>query len=281
MRDNTAGPASRSRSLALVVVAALTVGGICLLLTSTGGSSTAAPLPPGPVLTISEPASESATVTSSTAVTSTSVTITSRTSSTSSPAPDVSHPPGAAADQRTSSVKHIVKTTAHQTTAVVKPAVVHGRPLTVVLPWTTAPIDDSTVSDDGGVIEPPHDPTHIGIWVPGATLADTTGTVLIAGHINYGGVQGAFSQLATLKPGDVVTTSDDVGVVTRWKVDKTYSVSKSGSLPAEIFTGKSSTARRLILVTCGGAFDSANRNYLDNVIAELIPAPLPQKRKTP
>jgi hypothetical protein len=278
-------PISTSFRGALTAASLVTVGGAALLIGGLTGSTAAAPLPPGPVLTLSAAPDSSAAAPSTivAATTSTPASITVTTTSvrittaprTGSPSSTVSRPATVKTTPKPTITRPaIVKTTAVRPTAkqntAPKVAVVHGQPLTVVLPWTSAPIDDSTVSD--GTLEPPFDPTHTGIWVPGATLAENTGTVLIAGHINYGGVEGAFSQLATLKTGDVVTTSDSAGVVTRWKVEKTYSVSKSGDLPAEIFTGKAGAARRLVLATCGGAFDAAARNYLDNVIVELVPA---------
>lgn len=276
-------PISTSFRGALTAASVLTVGGAALLIGAvTGGSTAAAPLPSGPVLTIAAAPSSAATpsaivaATSSTpasitVTTSVRITTTARTSSSSS---TVSRPATVKTTPKNTTRPAIVKTTAvrpiAKRTTALKAAVVHGQPLTVVLPWTSAPIDNSTVVGD--VLEPPQPPTRTGIWVPGASLSDTTGTVLIAGHINYGGVEGAFSQLATLKAGDVVTTSDAEGVVTRWRVEKTYSVSKAGELPAEIFAGKTATARHLVLVTCGGTFDPAAKSYLDNVITELSPA---------
>ena len=43
------------------------------------------------------------------------------------------------------------------------------------------------------------------------------------------------------------------------------------ALPARLFTG--ATSARLVLVTCGSAFDAASHHYSDNDVVYAVPVP--------
>ena len=115
----------------------------------------------------------------------------------------------------------------------------------------TVPTEVSTVTD----------------WDGSAPLAATTGTVLVAGHIdNIDQGEGAMYPLHLVQPGDAAYVTRD-GVVSRWKIVALQSIPKS-QLPASLFVGASGP-RQLKLVTCGGTI--ANGSYDDNVVATAVP----------
>ncbi len=271
---------TQSFRAALTAASVVTVGGGALLVGAlTGGSTAAAPLPPGPVLTISS-APSSSVVASSAIVPATtsaaaSITLTTATTTRAAAPPTPTAKPTRSTTKVTVKPppKPVVETTLKPTTVKATtpaPAPMPAGPAsTVALPWGSAGIVDATVQD--GTLEPPDDPRTVGIWTGGAALGDTAGTVLLTSHVNYHHVSGIFEPLSTLAIGQHVTTADAHGVTTRWTVSSAYAVSKSGSLPAGIFAGKTGP-RRLVLVTCGGAYDAAAHNYLSNVIVELEPA---------
>ena len=60
------------------------------------------------------------------------------------------------------------------------------------------------------------------------------------------------------------------GIVTTWEVQKVVHRPKSNGIDTSVFVGRSGP-RKLYLITCGGAFDAADANYLDNIYVEAVP----------
>lgn len=120
-------------------------------------------------------------------------------------------------------------------------------------------------------LEPPLPPTTVGWWTGGAKPGATTGTAVIAGHINYAGVAGALGQIGRLDPGDKIVV---YGLRNGKTTELTFSVTgvrtySKQQLPwAKIFD--QAIAGRLALVTCGGPFDPSTGNYQDNIVAYAV-----------
>jgi len=128
-----------------------------------------------------------------------------------------------------------------------------------------------TTSDDE--LDIPLDPKVVGWWSPGARPGASKGTAVLAGHINYAGVTGTLSQIGTLRPGDrVLVFGHDRGRRRRltFRVTGVRTYHKTTLPYRQIFD--QDVAGRLALVTCGGPFDAATGNYLDNVVAYAVPA---------
>jgi sortase (surface protein transpeptidase) len=92
--------------------------------------------------------------------------------------------------------------------------------------------------------------------------------VVIVGHVNYAGVTGALAVLPQLRPGDRVTISAGHRRV-RYVVTGVRSYPKSTGVPGQVFARGGRA--RLVLITCGGPFDSASGNYEANVVAYAVP----------
>jgi hypothetical protein len=140
------------------------------------------------------------------------------------------------------------------------------------------PVVPTSLARDGSLIIP-EDVHRVGIWDGGAPIvgpgghAVTSGTTLLAGHVNYVGQgNGTFYDLYRSRPGDLVYLTDAAGHVTRWRIFSLRTVVKS-ALPRSLFAGNSGP-RRLVLVTCGGPIlrEAGYATYRDNVIAEAAPA---------
>lgn len=155
----------------------------------------------------------------------------------------------------------------------------------------------------------PHGPDSNGdVWIPGpeegiddwaddvswlntpgfAAPFSSHGAVIIAGHINWGGTWGALSDLAEYGADDIgkdltVTMTD--GRSRTYRITAGFSVDKS-RLAAETNQGPLHTAmfgqtqtygvpghpsEELRLISCGGDFDSATRNYTSNVVITAQP----------
>lgn len=125
----------------------------------------------------------------------------------------------------------------------------------------------------GGELDVPRDPQVVGWWQNGAKPGAEKGTAILAGHINYGGVQGALAHIGTLNPGDLVYITGITGGKTNrmsFKITGVRSYIKTALPYKEIFDQNS--VGRLSLVTCGGPFDARTGNYLDNIVAFAVPA---------
>lgn len=126
-------------------------------------------------------------------------------------------------------------------------------------------IVDATVIN--GVLTPPGDVKEVGIWLDGASLDSTTGTTLIAGHVNLAGQgNGALFDLGTLTPGQEIHTTSTSGNTTTWRVTAVVSRPKADGIEESVLDGPSGP-RKLAVVTCGGdlEYEDGIGNYADNV----------------
>lgn len=140
-----------------------------------------------------------------------------------------------------------------------------------VLSQINVPIGVATESESG-VLEPPADVDVVGAWAPGAPLDAASGTTNLVGHVNYTGQgDGALHDIAYLQTGDKVYTTDDAGQTIAWVITDVTARPKSTGVDVAAFTGLNGP-RRLVLITCGGAYDASDKNYLDNVYAYATPA---------
>ena len=122
----------------------------------------------------------------------------------------------------------------------------------------------------GGGLTVPDDPHVLGWWHGGARPDSGEGSVVIDGHVDTAAEgPGALFSLRELRPGDPVLLSTDHGLW-HYLIAALRSYPKA-DLPAEVFT--STGQPRLVLITCGGAFNHKNRHYADNIIAYAVPAP--------
>jgi hypothetical protein len=130
-----------------------------------------------------------------------------------------------------------------------------------------APLQSETIANSS--LNIPSDVHTVGIWADGGQVVDTKGTVLLAGHINYFNQgNGALYDLSTISPNAEIFVSSPTGKVTEWLADSLAAFPKA-NLPQNIFdpTGP----RHLVIVTCGGAFNSATGHYVDNVVVTANP----------
>lgn len=144
------------------------------------------------------------------------------------------------------------------------------RPAELVLPGGAgAPVTSSGLHPDGSLVIP-DDPAVVAWWNGGALAGDAFGSVVIAGHVDsarYG--LGVMAQLRTLKPGQVVELRSGVR-------RSSYRVTARTSLPQAELAARTDAFRqdtppRLVLITCGGAFDPVRHRYQDNLIIYARP----------
>jgi sortase (surface protein transpeptidase) len=91
------------------------------------------------------------------------------------------------------------------------------------------------------------------------------GPAVILGHVDsteYG--PGVFFRLGDLRPGDTLTVARTDRIAATFRVDRVVSYPKNQFPTLEVYGNTSDAELRLI--TCGGAYDSSARSYLDNIV---------------
>ena len=126
--------------------------------------------------------------------------------------------------------------------------------------------------EPGGFMELPVDPAVAGWYRFGSDPSSVDGNVVISAHVDAPGYPiGPFSRLRELVAGDVVEVTDAAGTVHRYAIASVTYFPKA-ELPVEELFARAGT-KALVLITCGGAFDSTTGRYADNVVAMATPLP--------
>lgn len=107
------------------------------------------------------------------------------------------------------------------------------------------------------------------VWYQHGPSPGASGSAVLAGHVDYNGVAGAFYRLRELEPGDRIAVSFDDGSRQRFEVvaRRRY---KRDELPTDrVFASGGRPV--LTLITCGGRFDESERRYAANVVVFAVP----------
>lgn len=124
------------------------------------------------------------------------------------------------------------------------------------------------IADDRSM-EIPDDVAEVG-WFGLGPSPGRPGSAVLAGHVDGGGQRGAFWDLRRLEPGDRFEFDHVDGSATTWEVVARRTHRKE-DLPVEELFDRDGPPR-LVLITCGGAFDPSARSYVDNVVVHAVPA---------
>lgn len=141
-----------------------------------------------------------------------------------------------------------------------------GTPTRVTIPalHVDAPVVPEGLQPDGQLAIP--DVHQVG-WYRGSPDPGAIGPSLLAGHVDYSGVDGAFFHLADLHPGDTIQ-------VTGTKGSATFRVVTVATEPKATIDWRQVLANvpdaELLAITCGGPLDSTGHNYTDNIILRAV-----------
>ncbi len=167
-----------------------------------------------------------------------------------------------------------------------------GVPIRLQIPFPSRNHPQGVVTDisadpllPSGALSIPADPRRVSWARDDAAPGAPRGTAILSGHINYGGVEGALSDLAEYATADVGKTftlalEDGRELTYRITGGAEYGKEELSSHPElrrQIFDqdstfGPAPGSGRLVLVSCGGAFDNRTGNYEDNVFVFAMPA---------
>jgi len=166
-------------------------------------------------------------------------------------------------------------------TAVVSEA--PGVPVSVTVPGhhVDAEVSADPLNPDGSLYVPP-DPRAVSWASQDVGPGSSYGTTILVSHINYRGVAGAFADLADYRVGQVITVVLADGRRMHYAVAAPpIEVNKNqvGPRRQELFDQSSSyglagqpKSGRLLLLSCGGAFDNRTGHYESNIFVFALPA---------
>lgn len=127
------------------------------------------------------------------------------------------------------------------------------------------PVTDVGI-DPSGQMELPVDPAVAGWYRYGPDAAATQGHVVISAHVDAPGYPiGPLARLRDVGVGATVVTGAADGSTRTWIVESLTYYEKSALPVDQLFARDGEPA--LVIVTCGGPFDSATGRYRDNVVA--------------
>ncbi|MFP5346318.1 MAG: class F sortase [Actinomycetes bacterium] len=124
-------------------------------------------------------------------------------------------------------------------------------------------------AERSGALQLPDDPHVVGWWAAGALPGSESGSVVLAGHVDSARLgAGVLEGVVELPlPADVAVV-DTSGDTTTYRLVARRTFSKT-ALPSDLFRREGSP--QLVIVTCGGPFDTSSRHYEDNVVLYGVP----------
>jgi hypothetical protein len=148
-------------------------------------------------------------------------------------------------------------------------------PVPVAGPWGVPPVKltipalgvEAAVQpvglDADGAMGTPTQPDDVAWYELGPGMG-VPGNVVLAAHVNWNGRLRPFGLLHTLEPGDAVQVIDAEGRGFEYQVESSHWVRAEGAPLAEIFAQPEQPV--VTLITCGGEYVAATREYLDRLI---------------
>lgn len=126
--------------------------------------------------------------------------------------------------------------------------------------------------DPGGVLTIPPIQTGVAWWDGGALAGSSSGTTLLAGHVDWVGYgNGPMQRIWNLKPGTIAVLYGAHGQSERYVavsltsyLKTTYAVAASRIIPVH-------GPNQLVMVTCGGSFDPYQHQWNSDVVATFVP----------
>lgn len=145
-----------------------------------------------------------------------------------------------------------------------------GRPMVLHLPTLHRNATVDPVDTVHGMLQVPDDISRVGWWQHSAAPGSTAGSTVIDGHIDSAAAgEGALFHLADLNPGDRLSVTNSTGTTITYQVSARRVYVKENGLPPDLFNQQG--PGRLVIISCGGPFDSSARSYQDNIAIFATP----------
>ena len=131
-----------------------------------------------------------------------------------------------------------------------------------------APIDPVGMS--GRVMDVPDDVDRAGWFEPGVAPGSEQGSAVLSAHVDSRAQgEGAFFPLRHAQRGDRIEVDTREGSTVTFEVTTRVQYDKSELPSADLFRREG--PHQLVLITCGGKFDSQTGSYDDNVVVVALP----------
>ncbi|MDH6114764.1 hypothetical protein P3T36_001115 [Kitasatospora sp. MAP12-15] len=127
-----------------------------------------------------------------------------------------------------------------------------------------APFTNLDLDGSGALNAPPVDNKNLVGWYQGGASPGEAGAAIVVGHVDTRTGPAVFLMLRTLKPGDTVDVTRADGVTAKFSVDSVQAFAKDHFPDQQVYGD--TTDAQLRLITCGGTYDKAKKDYLDNVV---------------
>ena len=138
------------------------------------------------------------------------------------------------------------------------------RPVKLMIPALGVEAAVEAVGDDpDGAMATPMHPDDVAWYEPGPGMG-VPGNVVFAAHVNWDGRLRPFGLLHRLEPGDAIQVIDAEGRGFEYAVESSRWVRAEGAPLEEIFAQPAEPV--VTLITCGGEYVAARREYLDRLI---------------
>ena len=124
--------------------------------------------------------------------------------------------------------------------------------------------------ESNGQMQLPADPAVAGWYEYGPDAAAAAGHIVLAAHVDAVDYPiGPLARLRDVRPGTAVTVNAADGSARTYSVESLNYYEKASLPTSELFARDGAPA--LVIITCGGPFDSATGHYRDNVVAIARP----------
>lgn len=144
------------------------------------------------------------------------------------------------------------------------------QPRAVSLPSGTTVRIDVTATDTNGELAIPSDVNRAGWWDGSSRLGEPYGATVLAAHIDsFSQGLGRFAELLDARQGDRIRL-DSADLRQQFRVVSATLIPKA-SLSAQSNLFASTGPSRVVLITCGGAYDQSEGGYQDNMIVIAEP----------
>lgn len=106
-------------------------------------------------------------------------------------------------------------------------------------------------------------------WYKFGPAPGNEGSAVLAAHVAFDGEDGIFRHLADVSPGSRVVIGYEDGSTADFEIVDLQQYGKAEVPFDRVFARQGEPI--LTLITCGGAFDTSNRSYADNIVAYAVP----------
>ncbi|MFD9814134.1 class F sortase [Streptomyces sp. NPDC059080] len=127
-----------------------------------------------------------------------------------------------------------------------------------------APFTPLSLGPTGQLNAPPPNNSNLAGWYKNGATPGESGSAIVAGHVDTKTGPAVFLQLDALKKGSTINITRTDKTVATFTVDDVATFSKTGFPSDRVY--KDTPNPQLRVITCGGAYDKAAKDYTDNVV---------------